>query len=260
MMPSTTAFKRCRPLLGTFVEISLLEDSNEVCFAAGFESIVQTSGLMSFHDSSSELSLLNKTPVGQWATLSQSVIQILALSLELQHKSRGQFNVAAARPIDFKYLAQPGFEIKNFKARRVLPIQIDLGGIAKGFAVDTAVNEIQALNQNVSGYVNAGGDLRVFGSIEQPVLVQTGTAYNRELKSIHLCNQSIATSTISVNEGQSPYVDIKNQHILKKSKTAVARAKSCVLADAFTKIALLMPYAKAEKLAAEYQVDVSLVS
>jgi thiamine biosynthesis lipoprotein ApbE len=39
---------------------------------------------------------------------------------------------------------------------------VDLGGIAKGFAVDRAVKALKCAGL-ASGVVNAGGDLRVFG-------------------------------------------------------------------------------------------------
>jgi thiamine biosynthesis lipoprotein len=48
--------------------------------------------------------------------------------------------------------------------------RIDLGGIAKGYAVDMAVEVLKAYGVT-TGMVNAGGDLRVFGK-PQPVHVR----------------------------------------------------------------------------------------
>ena len=42
---------------------------------------------------------------------------------------------------------------------------LDLGGIAKGYAVDEAVRVLQRQGLR-AGIVNAGGDLRCFGSVE----------------------------------------------------------------------------------------------
>ena len=47
-------------------------------------------------------------------------------------------------------------------------MRLDLGGIAKGHAVDEAVGTLLAQGC-VAGWVNAGGDLRVFGAAELPI-------------------------------------------------------------------------------------------
>jgi len=52
----------------------------------------------------------------------------------------------------------PGQQVRL--ARRV---RLDLGGIAKGFAVDQAIAQLRDAGV-VSGSVNAGGDLRVLGN------------------------------------------------------------------------------------------------
>ncbi|HAT39056.1 FAD:protein FMN transferase [Polynucleobacter necessarius] len=49
------------------------------------------------------------------------------------------------------------------------PVCLDLGGIAKGFAVNMAVRVLLS-EGTLSGSVNAGGDLRVFG--DHSLLIQ----------------------------------------------------------------------------------------
>lgn len=43
-------------------------------------------------------------------------------------------------------------------------VQLDLGAIAKGFAVDRAIQILQSNTNISSGFVNAGGNIRVFGT------------------------------------------------------------------------------------------------
>ena len=52
------------------------------------------------------------------------------------------------------------------------PVWLDFGGIAKGYAVDLAVARLRRAGVH-TGAVNAGGDLRVFGALEETVLVRS---------------------------------------------------------------------------------------
>ena len=259
---------RCKPLLGTFVEISLL-GGTQTTFDDAFSAIKKVSSLMSFHDEESDLSLLNRSPVGQWITLDDQIIEVLNLSLEIQNQTDGYFNVAIAQPLmfwkklpgevssaGFKYLSAPGFEIRGVQARRILPIMIDLGGIAKGYAVDRAVEAIQKNSGEISGIVNAGGDLRVFGKIEHPIWIKDGTEVDSKMFFTELKVSSMATSSIA----PATYVDPHRQRSLSANRTVVARSRHCVVADAFTKVALLLPFDRAQEIGAKFQVDLSLVS
>src|SRR5215207_2880483 len=51
------------------------------------------------------------------------------------------------------------------------PVALDLGGIAKGYAVDRAVESLVAHGCS-AGIVNAGGDLRVFGTHREKLLLR----------------------------------------------------------------------------------------
>jgi len=276
MKPFENVYRRCRPLLGTFVEISLSGASAEDCAAwleEAFRQVERVSALMSFHDPASELSRFNRTPVGRWACLSPPLAQVLELALELQHRSRGVFNVAVGKPlecwkllpgsvarVDWRHLSQPGFELRGLRARRLLPVHLDLGGIAKGYAVDCAVETMRAHSRSVSGCVNAGGDLRIFGAQEQRVWIRSGNAYRPLVQFLVLSNQSLATSSVIRDDLHSPYVDIRRRSPLLRPRTAVVRADRCMIADALTKIALLLPRRKAaERIAASYGAEVSVL-
>ena len=75
------------------------------------------------------------------------------------------------------------------------PLLIDFGGIAKGFAVDRAV-EILKRKRVMAGIVNAGGDLRVFGSASQLVHLRHPKQPNRAAGAVRLRERAIATSGI----------------------------------------------------------------
>src|SRR4051812_27096948 len=73
------------------------------------------------------------------------------------------------------------------------PLLIDFGGIAKGFAVDRAV-EILKRKRVMAAIVNAGGDLRVFGSASQLVHLRHPKQPNRAAGVERLRERAIATS------------------------------------------------------------------
>jgi thiamine biosynthesis lipoprotein len=272
MRSYTTAYKRCRPLLGTFVEISLEGEPAHIFPEITEEAFAQIETVcrqLSFHDPESDLTRLNQACVGKWVEIGPHLQKVLELSLILQKETGGQFNVAIGRPLqawellpgrqgnpDWHFLDRVGFEIRRNQARRLLPIKIDLGGIGKGYAVDTAVEILQKRNSMVSGVVNAGGDMRGFGHKIHPVWIRSNGDEPFTYLSTSIQNQSVATSSIARGVKVSPYVDIGERKSLRNPRTVFARAEQCMIADAFTKIALLMPPARVSSLTYHYRVEV----
>jgi thiamine biosynthesis lipoprotein len=209
---------------------------------------------MNFHDNQSELFAFNESPLKTWIPIRPDFALVLKLSLDLQRQSSGVFNVAVG---DFQFLNRPGFEVrrhkKTFQARRVLPIKINLGGIAKGYAVDQAV-KILKKNGFESGCVNAGGDLKIFGSFPQKVLVRS-VKNNRQAHEIFIQDTSLATSEVVVPEGRTSYFDIARGKTLRRRRLAVVKARRCVIADALTKIALLAPPSTSARIARHYHAQ-----
>ena len=65
-----------------------------------------------------------------------------------------------------------GWRCDGERLERLAPVAtLDLGGIAKGYAVDVAVEALRRHGCE-SGWVNAGGDLRVFGDARVPVMLR----------------------------------------------------------------------------------------
>ena len=72
-------------------------------------------------------------------------------------------------------------------------LTIDLGGIAKGFAVDCAVAALKRAGVQ-AGIVNAGGDLRAFGLGEETVRIRHPLDPCRAAGIVTLANRALATS------------------------------------------------------------------
>jgi thiamine biosynthesis lipoprotein len=119
------------------------------------------------------------------------------------------------------------------------PLCLDLGGVAKGFAVDLAINILQSAGAP-SGSVNAGGDLRVFGSEAQMIHIRNPA---NPCKLIHLGNineAAIATSGLYFskrnNNSISAIVNPLNLEHIEFSESYSVIADQCVYADALTKV------------------------
>jgi len=119
---------------------------------------------------------------------------------------------------------------------------IDLGGIAKGYAVDLAVAALQDAGA-ISGCVNAGGDLRVFGQ-PLPVAVRAPAAPGLAAERLLLQDEAIATSggyfSARLHEARHvcALLDPRSGEPLAAARSASVRAPRCAVADALAKVVL----------------------
>ena len=142
-------------------------------------------------------------------------------------------------------------DLQRGALRKHAPLQADLGGVAKGYAVDAAVRAMQQAGsgsgegesgEGPSGWVNAGGDLRVFGNLEMPVRVRSPQDLSGTVACVRLRNRAAATSACYL---QATEADPSAQSVLWHgiSRQPVAHDKSwtvaapcCMAADALTKL------------------------
>jgi thiamine biosynthesis lipoprotein len=220
--------------------------------------IARVQSLMSFHDSSSELSRLNACgylhplPVNEWTR------EVIAEAVRLGRASEGVFDIAAAsaaQPWGFlpKPVADAGKQAATYRDvtlhrdgrvsfRR--PMMLDLGGVAKAFAIDKAAELLaeQGVRQAV---INAGGDLRFIGTRPASLPLRDPAAPH----SIHLFAQvtAPAVTTSAAYFANHRHHWRKTSHILHprtrkpmRSNVSVSVfAQTCVQADALTKVVLL---------------------
>lgn len=107
-----------------------------------------------------------------------------------------------------------------------------LDGIAKGFAVDRAVEALQLAGMR-AGVVNAGGDLRMFGEAYEDVYVRPAGRPD-ELRHIgRIQNAAVATSAAVL------LVDPRPGRRALRASGATVIATDCMTADALTKPCLL---------------------
>lgn len=201
-------------------------------FEAGFGAVERVQALMSFHDTESELSRLNRNPVGEWLELDSLTAAVLHAARELEQISEGVFNAATESE------TSGCFAVEENQACRLADTLLDLGGIAKGFAVDLAVQAILALDPKASGLVNAGGDLKVFGPKSQVIQLRAETSEGPILRPVSCKDLALATSSIRRSRQESATHRFRGTRFLS-GKTVSVLAKDCLWADALTKIALM---------------------
>jgi thiamine biosynthesis lipoprotein len=130
------------------------------------------------------------------------------------------------------------------------PVEIDLGGVAKGYAIDRAV---EALIQHgcYAGLVNAGGDLRVFGEREEPILLRHPDTTFRQLA---LKNSALAVSDRDATQHPAEhqgYYNRKGQTVTRRYAAVIA--KDAATADGLTKCVLLCEPDRAARALSELE-------
>jgi thiamine biosynthesis lipoprotein len=221
--------------MGTMIAISAEADTAQsalLAIEAGFAAIAQVEQLMHPSRDGSDLLAIHRAPRGRAVGVHAWTWEVLALSQRLNHASQGAFDPcltdSAGRFADL--------ELAPFcRVIAHLPVCIDLGGIAKGFAVDRALAALRAAGCR-RGIVNAGGDLAVFGAGNHALVVRSQGGDSL----VELSNAALATSDV-VNPARPPehrgyYHGVDRRAIIAGSVSVVAA--SAAVADALTKCVL----------------------
>jgi len=265
MTPACASARRARPLLGTFVEIAAGADTRaavDAAIEAAFEAIALVHRLMSFHEGSSDVSRLNRGAADRAVAVHPFTYRVLQASLELHRRSGGVFDVAVAPVMQtFGLLprdacegepvatAAPGSEsielLPEWRVRFRDPgVRIDLGGIAKGFAVDLALTTLRRHGIR-QGLVNAGGDLAAFGPAAHAIHVRDPRDRSR-----FVCRVAVRDGALASTGGRfDPYraagsgglavIDPRRRQPVDGIAGATVRASSCLIADALTKVVVI---------------------
>ena len=263
------SIKRCRPLLGTFVEVNLTAKMLEKALIhwtnIAFDEIERIHQTLSFHQLDSELSALNialiTAPNAQF-TMSADLQNVVTFAQQVFEQSNGYYDISIAAPlVASKHLPSHLFADKaallaqqfgcfadvNLEGNLISsakPIFFDLGGIAKGYAVDQAIS---LLPKEITGSINAGGDMRVINWQKQTVEIKYNQR-NSALKKLPMLNTAVASSGSYYQENGSQYFDPKTKCYVKVNGSTSVFADSAMVADALTKVIVLMNRKDAEKV------------
>lgn len=215
--------KRAELGMGTFIEIRLTGffwNNFDLAFNNAFAVIDQIEKAANIYDENSELSRLNKASFEEEFYLSEDMFSLLYYSRILYIDTDGIFDVTTA-PLTMLWkshikkstapedniikqsLHTVGFDnIYLDDSRRTVrflkqAMSLDLSAIAKGYAVDKAIEEIQKLGFR-SAIIDAGGDMFCLGGrafiLPWRIGIRDPNDKAGVIKIINIYNKAIATS------------------------------------------------------------------
>jgi thiamine biosynthesis lipoprotein len=173
-----------RDLMGTRVSTTLWHADAaraNACNERIFAEIQRIDALMSTYREDSEISEINRNAVTSAVEIGTELARLIERSIYFSKLSHGAFDITYASvgyAYDYRAGLQPGadaveaklpaidyrhIELDGRRIRFAHPdVRIDLGGIAKGYAVDRAMDITRACGiQNAM--ISAGGDSRILG-------------------------------------------------------------------------------------------------
>jgi thiamine biosynthesis lipoprotein len=249
-------------LLGTLVDITAgglpaarLQRAVERAFAA----VERVQALLSFHDPESDLSRINRRAHREPVRVHPLTWAVLRHARALARSSGGRFDAAVAPRLQTWGLLPRGREaagsrrtvracgsadillIPGNQVRFPGPLILDLGGMAKGYAVDRAVSEL--LRAGVThGCVNAGGDLRAVGRRPVPVRVRHPSRPGVFFPMGEVIDGAMATSALTYSGRRwrgrdvGALVDPRTGAACGHGVSITVWARPAWLADALTKV------------------------
>lgn len=245
------AEKRAKPQLGTFVEITL-SPGNAAVFEKAFTRIERIQQLMSAHTAESDLAKISRGAHLDQIKVDASTAEVIRHSLKWAEMSNGAFDPVRAgvelvhagrRPWFANTLPDRGATWRDLECgedfvKSTRPIAIDLGGVAKGYAVDQAAEMIAS--SGCEGVVNAGGDIRFIGSGERTLSIRRPDVTGGFVELREIPFPAVATSgsyQYAVEGMNLDLIDSIAGGTVSTRISITVFAANCMLADAMTKVA-----------------------
>tara|TARA_Y100000310_G_scaffold339022_1_gene430398 strand:+ start:25826 stop:26770 length:945 start_codon:yes stop_codon:yes gene_type:complete len=239
-----------RELMGTIVTITVIgEDSAAIELA--FKEIEKVESLMSRYDPDSQVSALNSE--GYIENADTLLINVLRKAEYYSAISNGAFDVTVQPLLElytesFRRKRKPPSDAEIKETLKLVDyanimiagdkvsfskegMKITLGGIAKGYAVDRAV-EVLKQNGIKHALVNAGGDMRAIGSkgVEDwSIALRNPRDETDYITVIKLNDKAVATS----GDYERYFIDKSQHHIInpKTGKSALGLISVTVITD-----------------------------
>ncbi len=253
--PPPNIYHETQTLLGTLVEIKLIAtdpSAASAALAAAFAEFGRIDNLMSFQSAKSQLARINQAAGGKAVSIDAELFQLVLQSKYYAELTAGAFDISIGPlsrlwGLDNKQYRKPSSEeiaaklplvgysmiltqSKPPAVRLARPgMSIDLGAIAKGYAVDKAINILKRRGIS-SALVNAGGDIRTIGTRPDGNLWNIGIQHPRKpkqiLASLRVDNQAVVTS--GDYEQFFMYQGVRYHHILDPATGRPARGCQAV--------------------------------
>ncbi len=212
-----------RPMMGTSVEMILWapdRDASERAVERAYAEIERIEQKLSVRRKDSKISEINRSAGARSVKVDGEIYRLVRESRRLSRMSSGAFDITVQGLGDLWDFSRPDFQVpapdvvgnrlKIVDYRRIrlherdstvfleeAGMEISLGGIAKGYAVDRAVGILRESGIK-GGIVSAGGDLLAFGRKGNGEVWKVGVrnprAHNKNICVLPVSNLAVATS------------------------------------------------------------------
>ncbi|HEY2906799.1 MAG TPA: FAD:protein FMN transferase [Vicinamibacterales bacterium] len=263
--------RQYRYLMGTSVEVEVFDPAQHAAIDEAFAAMAEVDRLMSNYRDDSELTMINRSAATHAVQASDPMFGVLSAAHDVSARSAGAFDVtvgplvrlwgfhdkkphvptteelAAVRSlVDYRnVLLDPAQRTVRFTRPGV---EIDLGGIAKGFAVEIAADVLR--RHGAEGFIDAGGNQYLRGTPPGKRLWSVGVKDpmdpRRVLGAIDADETSVSTSADYANfltaDGRT-YGHILDPHTLAPSDSALSvtiLSRDGTLADALSKAVFVL--------------------
>lgn len=209
--------KQSRDIMGTRVSVEFWHTDDvkaDQCMQQVFSNMHRIDELMSSYKAYSEISKINRMAASQPVHLSKEVFDLLIRANEFSRLSDGAFDITYAslgHDYDFRAKKKPtqaqidkklpvinyqNLVLKNQSVEFSKPgMRIDLGGIAKGHAVDQGIDILIRCGIK-HALVTAGGDSRILGDKNgRPWMIGIQHPRKKSETALHIPLSNIAIST-----------------------------------------------------------------
>ncbi|OQX83846.1 hypothetical protein B6D60_09970 [candidate division KSB1 bacterium 4484_87] len=252
-----------RILMDTIVQIVLYQSGKtdeqlQKIINQAFKRMEQIDSLTNNYSDSSQISFINKNASLHSVVVDSSLMSILRLGKKMSHTTNGDFDMTIGaikdlwqfqsehphvpdsnsikynlKFINYNLVELDDKEIKFKKSG----VNLDLGGIAKGYAIDEAIRIIKQAGVS-DAMVNAGGDLRAICSDltrgKRNIWVQHPRMHGKFVGHFQLDEASVATSG---DYERYFFQDSVRYHHILDPKTGYP-ARKCVSVTVVTKYAM----------------------
>lgn len=292
--PPDESTREYRYLMGTsiLVEASGGEEAlRRLAIDEAFAAMVEVDRLMSNYRDDSELARINRTAGQEPVTVSDPMLSILQAAQKVSLASGGAFDMTVGPLVRLwgfhdkqphlptaAELAQvrPLVGYQNVvidedrhTVRFARPgVELDLGGIAKGFAVELAAGVLR--RHGLGGFIDAGGNQyllgRLPGKASWSVGIKSPDAPDRLLGMLELGEGSVATSSQGANflsVGGRRYGHLLDPRTLQPSEASLSVtvvSPDGTLGDALTKAAFLLGPRQGLKVMESFPQTVGLIA
>lgn len=272
--PAEARTQEYRYLMGTSVSVEVFggdEPARRAAIAEAFDAVAEVDRLMSNYRDDSELALLNRRAALQAVRVSDPMLAVLRAAQQVSERSGGAFDVTVGPLVRLWGFherkphvptaaeleqVRPSIGYRNLildeAAHKVhflrSGVELDLGGIAKGFAVELAAGVLR--RHGFAGFIDAGGNQYMLG---QPpgkpawrVGIKDPDSPTSLLGVLDVREGSVSTSAQYANSlraGAREYGHILDPRTLQPSEGALSVTVVCpdgTLADALSKVGFVL--------------------